>query len=218
MMNFIMSVRILPSILKVPSDDVQKAVDLVKDFVDGIHYDVMDGHFVPPKTFTIEDYKKLSIPIFTDIHLMVDEPESWIEDFSQAKANLITMHYEAKQASVFKSLELIKTRGCLAGLAIKPKTLVTDVPDDLWNYCDVALIMSVEPGWGGQTFISEVLDKVRYLRKKFHDKDINIDGGINDKTGKLACDAGCNMLVSGSYIFQSPEYRKAVEMLRYSAS
>ena len=209
-----MTLRILPSILNVPGNDIQRAIDDVKDIVDGIHYDVMDGRFVPPTTFTIQDYKKLNIPIFTDIHLMVDEPTSWIEEFSKAKANLITIHYEAAQSSVMKSLELIKKRRCLAGLAIKPGTLVTDVPDDLWTYCDVALIMSVEPGWGGQSFLPEVLEKVRYLRGKFHHKEINIDGGITDQTGKLACDAGCTMLVSGSYIFQSREYTKAVETLR----
>jgi ribulose-phosphate 3-epimerase len=207
-------VRILPSVLNVPDNDVQKAVDDVKDFVDGIHYDVMDGKFVPPTTFSIGDFEKLEIPIFTDIHLMVHRPEEWIPGFAKAGANLLTVHYEAEQKSVRGTLEQIKKLGCLAGLSIKPNTLVSDVPDDLWEYADVALIMSVEPGWGGQGFISEVLDKVRYLREKFGDKDINIDGGINAETAHLACAAGCNMLVSGSYIFKSSDYKKAVESLR----
>jgi len=208
-------VKILPSILNVPNDDVQAAIDSVIGFVDGIHYDVMDGHFVPPTTFTVDDFKKLKLPAFTDVHLMVDHPETWIGGFAQAGANLITVHYEAQQKDVRATLEEIKKLGCLAGLSIKPKTLVTDVPEDLWEYADVALIMSVEPGWGGQSFIAEVLDKVRYLRGKFAHKDINIDGGITDETGKLACNAGCNMLVSGSYIFKSHDYRKAVESLRH---
>ena len=207
-------IKILPSILNVPDDDVQKAVDSVKDFVDGIHYDVMDGKFVPPTTFTVEDFAKLDIQIFTDIHLMVHHPEEWIDGFAKAGANLLTIHYEAEQASVRGTLEQIKKLGCLAGLSIKPNTLVSEVPDDLWEYADVALIMSVEPGWGGQGFISEVLDKVRYLREKYQEKDINIDGGINAETAHQACTAGCNMLVSGSYIFKSPDYRKAVESLR----
>ena len=208
-------IKILPSILNVPDNDVQKAIDKVKDFVDGIHYDVMDGRFVPPTTFTVEDFKELDIPLFTDIHLMVDHPEEVIESYAQAGANLLTIHYEAEQKDVRATLEQIKKLGCLAGLSIKPKTLVTDVPDDLWEYADVALIMSVEPGWGGQGFIAEVLDKVRYLRGKFADKDINIDGGINADTAHQACIAGCNMLVSGTYIFKSPDYRKAVESLRH---
>lgn len=206
--------RILPSVLNVPENDVQRAIDEVKDFVDGIHYDVMDGKFVPPTTFTVEDYSKLHVPVFSDIHLMVHHPEEWISGFAKAGANLLTIHYEADQPDVRSTLEQIKKLGCLAGLSIKPKTLVTDVPDDLWAYADVALIMSVEPGWGGQGFISEVLEKVRYLREKYQDKDINIDGGINAATGHQACLAGCNMLVSGTYIFKSPDYKKAVQSLR----
>jgi ribulose-phosphate 3-epimerase len=205
--------RILPSVLNVP-DDVQSAVNDVLPYVEGIHYDVMDGKFVPPTTFTVEDFEKLNIPKFTDIHLMVDEPEDWVEGFSKAGADLLTIHYEAKQKSVMGTLELIKKAGCLAGLSIKPGTLVTDVEEELWDYCDVALIMSVEPGWGGQSFISEVLDKVSYLREKYDSKDINIDGGINDDTAHQASAAGCNMLVCGSYIFKSDDYSKAVSSLR----
>lgn len=193
---------------------MQVAIDVVRPFVDGIHYDVMDGKFVPPTTFTVSDFKKLKINTFSDIHLMVDNPESWVSDFAKAGADLLTIHAEAKQKSVRGTLEKIKKMKKLAGLSIKPKTLVMDIADDLWEYCDVALIMSVEPGWGGQGFISEVLDKVRYLREKFHDKDINIDGGITEETGKLAVNAGCNWLVSGTYIFKSKDYRKAVESLR----
>ena len=208
-------VKVLPSVLKVPNDDIQKAIDAVIDVVDGIHYDVMDGKFVPPTTFTIEDFRALRIPIFTDIHLMVDHPEEVILDYAKAGAKLLTIHHEAKQRDVRSTLEQIKKLGCLAGLSIKPRTLVSEVPDDLWEYADVALIMSVEPGWGGQSFISEVLDKVRYLRKKFTYKDINIDGGINDETGLQAVHSGCTMLVSGSYIFTSPDYRQAVERLQH---
>jgi ribulose-phosphate 3-epimerase len=210
--------RILPSVLNVPDNDVQKAIDDVKDFVDGIHYDVMDGKFVPPTTFSVDDFRTLSVPVFTDIHLMVHHPEEWIPGFASAGANLLTIHYEADQKSVRGTLEQIKKLGCLAGLSIKPNTLVSDVPDDLWEYADVALIMSVEPGWGGQGFLSEVLEKVRYLREKYQDKDINIDGGINADTAHQACDAGCNMLVSGSYIFKSTDYKAAVESLRHPTS
>lgn len=209
-----MSIRILPSVLNVPNDDVQRAIDDVIDFVDGIHYDVMDGKFVPPTTFTVKDLEALHVPTFTDIHLMVDDPEDWIPGCAQAGSDLLTIHYEAKQKDPRATLEMIKKSHCLAGLSIKPRTLVTEVPDDLWEYADVALIMSVEPGWGGQSFIEEVLDKVRYLRERFHDKDINIDGGINVETGRKACNSGCNMLVSGSYIFKSKNYKSAVSALR----
>lgn len=209
-----MAVRILPSILNVPNDDVQSAIDDVIEFVDGIHYDVMDGKFVPPTTFRIEDFEALEVPTFTDIHLMVDEPEQWVRGFADAGADLLTIHHEAKQRSVMGTLEMIKQQDCLAGLSIKPKTMLEEVPDELWEYCDVALIMSVEPGWGGQSFIEEVLDKVRVLREKYPDKDINIDGGVNGETARKCCQAGCNMLVSGSYIFRSEDYRAAVQSLR----
>lgn len=207
-------IKILPSILNVPDNDVQRAIDDVRGFVDGMHYDVMDGRFVPPTTFTVEDFRQLKLGMFSDVHLMVDHPEEVIEGYAKAGANLLTIHYEAKQKDVRATLEQIKKLGCLAGLSIKPKTLVTEVPEDLWEYADVALIMSVEPGWGGQSFIEEVLEKVRYLRSKYHEKDINIDGGINAETGKKACHAGCNMLVAGTYIYKSPDYRGAVEALR----
>jgi ribulose-phosphate 3-epimerase len=207
-------VRILPSVLNVPDDNVQRAIDDVSSFVDGIHYDVMDGKFVPPTTFTVDDFRTLDFHLFTDIHLMVHHPEEFIADYASAGADLLTIHYEADQPDVRSTLEQIKQLGCKAGLSIKPTTLVSDVRDDLWEYCDVALIMSVEPGWGGQSFISEVLDKVRYLREKYPDKDINIDGGINADTGTEARSAGCNMLVSGSYIFNSGDYATAVSSLR----
>ncbi len=206
--------RILASVLNVPDDDVQQAIDDVDPYLEGIHYDVMDGKFVPPKTFTIKDFEKLEITSFTDIHLMVNNPEEWIPGFSKAGADLLTIHYEAEQKEVKATLEMIKSAGCLAGLSIKPGTLVTEVDEELWEYCDVALIMSVEPGWGGQSFIPEVLDKVRYLRDKYEEKDINIDGGINDKTAHKACNAGCNMLVCGSFIFKSDDYQKAVSSLK----
>lgn len=208
------TLKVLPSVLNVPNDDVQQAIDEVIDHVDGIHYDVMDGKFVPPTTFSIEDFKALNVPTFTDIHLMVDHPEEWIQGFADAGADLLTIHYEAEQKSVMKTLESIKNAGCMTGLSIKPGTLVEDVPQDLWDYCDVALIMSVEPGWGGQSFITEVLDKVRYLREKYENKEINIDGGINGETAQSACEAGCSMLVCGSYIFKSDDYAKAISSLR----
>lgn len=207
-------IKILPSILNVPDSNVQKAIDDVRGFVDGMHYDVMDGRFVPPTTFTVEDFHRLKIGMFSDVHLMVDHPEEVIEGYAKAGADLLTIHYEAKQKDVRGTLEQIKKLGCLAGLSIKPKTLVTDVPDDLWEYADVALIMSVEPGWGGQSFIEEVLEKVKYLRSKYQQKDINIDGGINAATAQKACQAGCNMLVAGTYIYKSGDYRAAVETLR----
>lgn len=209
-----MSVRILPSILNVPDDDVQAAIDAVIDDVDGIHYDVMDGRFVPPTTFTVEDFEELNVPCFTDIHLMVDDPEEWVKPFADAGADLLTIHHEAQQKSVMGTLEMIKNVGCQAGLSIKPKTMLDEVDDELWEYCDVALIMSVEPGWGGQSFISEVLDKVRILREKYPEKDINIDGGVNGETAPLCTHAGCNMLVSGSYIFKSEDYQEAIQTLR----
>lgn len=212
-----MPLRILASVLNVPNNDVQKGIDRVISLVDGIHYDVMDGKFVPPKTFTIDDFRALRVPTFTDIHLMVEDPEDWIEGFAKSGASLITIHHEARQRSVRGTLERIKKLGCLAGLAIKPKTLVRDISPDLWEYADVALIMSVEPGWGGQEFIPEVLEKVKYLRSTYHDKEIGIDGGINADTGRQACKAGCSMLVAGTIIFKSSDYRKAVESLRLRA-
>ncbi|MDP3975803.1 MAG: ribulose-phosphate 3-epimerase [bacterium] len=209
-----MAVKIFPSILNVPKADIQKVIDQLSGFVDGISVDVMDGQFVPPTSFTVDDFAQWNIPIFCEVHLMVQHPELWIEGFARAGADLITIHFEAEQASVEETLKKIHSLGCQSGLALKPKTSVQDVPVHLWDLVDVPLIMSVEPGWGGQAFLPQVLEKVRYLRERYPSKDINIDGGITPETARLAREAGCTILVAGSSVFKSPDYRVAVDLLR----
>lgn len=213
-----MFMKIYASILNAPEGKVQETIDKLSEHVDGIHYDVMDGKFVPPTTFTAEDFSKLNIPVANEVHLMVQHPDkNWVKDFADAGAEHITIHFESEQESVKSTLEMIKDLGLLAGLSIKPKTAVSDVPDEIWVMLDSVLIMSVEPGWGGQKFIPESLDKVRELRAKYPDLDIGIDGGINAETGKLALEAGCTTLGVGSYLVKSEDYAAAVAALRAGA-
>ena len=209
-----MRTRVYASILDAPGEDVQLAIDKVSPYVDAIHYDVMDGKFVPPTAFSAAEFRKLSIPLFKSVHLMVEHPDKrWIDDFASAGADEITIHFEAKQKSVLGTIRRIKQLGCRAGLSIKPKTKVDDVPEELWRELDFVLVMTVEPGWGGQKFMTEVLDKVRRLRNKYPDLSIGVDGGINDKTAKLAVEAGCNVLAAGSYLLKSENYEAAVKSL-----
>jgi len=210
-----MKIKIFASVLDSPNGDTQGAVDKLDGLVDGIHYDVMDGVFVPPTTYTAEDLAKLNIPMYKSVHLMVEKPDlSWIEDFAKAGADMITIHVESQQESLVNSINLIKEFGCAAGVSLKPMTKVEDVDKEVWSLIDEVLIMSVEPGWGGQKFMPEVLDKVKWIRDNYPDLDIAIDGGINAETGKLAVDAGCNVLGVGSYIVKSADYTAAVASLK----
>lgn len=185
-----------------------------------IHFDVMDGIFVPNISFGVPVLKSIhnATKQVMDVHLMITEPIRYIEDFAKAGADIITIHYEACE-DVRATIAKIKETGKKVGVSVKPKTPVT-VLEDLLEEIDMVLIMSVEPGFGGQKFMPESLDKVREVRRMADEKglamDIQVDGGIGAENAAAVLEAGANILVAGSAVFKSTEEntRALMEILR----
>lgn len=185
-----------------------KPLDIVKELdktnADAIHIDIMDGKFVDNKTWTTSEIIKLTkysnLPL--DVHLMVNNPSKYIEDYAMLNTNNITFHYEAVK-DVNKVINEIKDYGLKVGIAVNPDTDVKNIYDYLSNI-DIVLIMSVYPGKSGQVFINETLNKIKELKDYIVNNNlktlISVDGGINDETGKLCKEAGADILVSASYI------------------
>jgi len=214
-------IKISPSILSADFSKLGNEIqDLEKAGADFIHIDVMDGHFVPNITIGPEVINKLrkytSLPF--DVHLMISPVDNFIKNFVDAGADIITIHPEATNDLV-SSIKKIKSYNIKAGVSLNPETLVDKVLPVL-NSIDLVLVMSVNPGFGGQIFIKETLEKVRLLRKEIDQKkiavEIEIDGGINFDNAKMARDAGVNIIVSGTTIFKSNEgnIKKNIEALR----
>lgn len=185
--------------------------------VDWIHFDVMDGAFVDQITYGSPVLKcvRKSTDMFLDVHLMVNDPESQIKFFAEAGADLISFHIESKSYPR-GTLELIRSFGVKSALAVKPGTPVEEV-FPLLPLCDMVLVMTVEPGYGGQAFIPETLDKIRALRSfAGAELDIEVDGGINTKTAPLVREAGANVLVAGTGLFKAEDMAQANAALKAS--
>lgn len=211
---------IAPSILSADFARLGEEVqNVVKAGADWIHVDVMDGHFVPNITIgplVVQALAKLKLSQPLDVHLMISEPERYIEAFAKAGANYIAVHVEAS-VHLHRNLQQIKAAGAKAGVVLNPHTPVSSIQHVL-GMLDLVLVMSVNPGFGGQAFIPEVLPKIRELtemrKKGNHNFLIEVDGGVNDKTAADLIYAGADVLVAGSYVFGAQDYAAAIQSLR----
>ena len=209
-----MKLKIAPSLLAADFSRLPDEIKKVEKESDLLHVDVMDGHFVPNLTLgpmVVEAIRSLStLPL--DVHLMISEPEKYLEAFAKAGSHILTIHVEAAQEKTPLLLSRIQALGLKAGLALSPDTPLS-AARDYFSKADMVLLMTVHPGFGGQKFIQNVLSKVEELRKNYSG-DIEVDGGIDPQTGGEAVRRGANVLVAGTYIFRSDDSREAIRRLR----
>jgi ribulose-phosphate 3-epimerase len=214
-----MSHKIAPSILAADFGNLQRDCEMINNSqADWFHIDVMDGHFVPNISYgmpVIQAIKKhAKKPL--DVHLMIEKPERYIEEFAKVGADIITVHYEST-VHLHRTLTQIKDSGCKAGVVLNLTTPVS-VLEDILPQCYMVLLMSINPGFGGQKFEEMTYKKVRKLRQMANDKGLNthieIDGGVTSDNARKLIDAGADVLVAGSFIFKSDEPIKTIANLK----
>lgn len=217
-------IKVAASILSADFLHLEKEIKAVeKAGADMIHLDIMDGHFVPNISFgpDIVSYVKKASSLPLDVHLMITNPEQYIDKFIQAGANYLSFHCETTNHQpsttnyINRLVHKIKEKGVKAGIALNPATSL-NVLDYILDDLDFVLIMSVNPGFGGQEYIEHSTEKINnlFINQQMNDIEIEVDGGINDKTGKLVRQTGANILVAGSYIFNSNNYAEAIWRLK----
>ncbi|OGX29081.1 MAG: ribulose-phosphate 3-epimerase [Omnitrophica WOR_2 bacterium RIFCSPHIGHO2_02_FULL_67_20] len=213
------SIMVSPSLLACDFGRLAEEVRAVEAAgADWLHVDVMDGHFVPNLTVgpvVVEAIRRASrLPL--DVHLMLNHPEQHVKPFIEAGAQYLTVHLEAPglrtESVLRKTLDAIRALGARPGLSVRPRTSA-DALRPFLEAVDLVLLMTVEPGFGGQAFMPEVVPKVRQVREGFS-RDLAVDGGINAETGRACREAGANVLVAGTYVFKAASYKDAIQSLR----
>lgn len=214
-----MSVEVSVSVLGADLTDMRKFLSsLDESGTDMLHFDVMDGVFVPNLSYGMPVLKDMDrcTDLFMDVHLMINDPVKYVKNFAESGADLITFHAESK-SDISETIKLIKSLGIKAGISIKPATPVSDIEKYL-SGVDLVLVMTVEPGFGGQSFMEDMIPKIEELDKYRKENNltykIEVDGGINNITGKKCADAGADVLVSGSYVLKSENMKEKVTLLK----
>ncbi len=210
-----MKIKIAPSILSADFGKLNEEISEIENSADLIHIDVMDGHFVPNITIGPCVVRKIKSKLPLDVHLMIENPEKYVEEFAKAGASIITIQAEACEDPL-TVINKIKKLGCKAGISINPDKPVGMIKGVL-NDVDMVLIMTVFPGFAGQEFIESAVPKIAEVRKLKSSMDIEVDGGINTETIKKSVKAGANVIVAGSAIFGKSDRAKAVKDLRKAA-
>ncbi len=207
-----MELKIAPSILSADFGRLNEEIAIVEPYSDIIHVDVMDGHFVPNISFGAPVMKWITSDLPQDVHLMIENPERYFADFVKAGGDRLIVHEEACP-DLKAVLQKIVEAGAKPGVSIKPKTSVEAIKEIL-DLVDIVLVMTVEPGFSGQKFMDDMLPKVRQLREMGFERDICVDGGVDNTNVRDCVEAGANVLVSASYIFGSDDKVAAVKSLR----